>query len=257
MNESPKKTIQTLKNAYRAIARDFSQTRQHSWPEFSFFDQYIPEETRILDLGCGNGRFYEYLLKQKKQIDYTGVDFCPEFLEIARKKYPGQEFIEQDMTDLRLEKKYDRIISIAAFHHIPGKKLRNKTLQRIFDHLEDDGVLLLSVWNLWQFKYLSNHLKSLARFFLSFFTTDPRDLFISFGKKKVMRYYHAFIPFELRRLLRKNGFLIEATHVSRYNYLFVCRKNMLSTRSHPLFVKERLSPGFTKSTVATYSKRYS
>ena len=237
MNESPKKTIQSLKKAYQSIAHDFSQSRRSHWAEFSFFADFIPEGSKVLDLGCGNGRFYGYLDEQGKLIDYTGVDFCPDFIKIAREKYPQQEFIEQDMTELDLGKRYGRIISIASFHHIPSRKLRKKTLKLLFEHLEDDGLLLLSVWNLWQWRYFFPILRSFLRFLGSFFREDPRDLFIPFGKQKVLRYYHAFIPFELRSLLKKSGFIIESSEISGFNYLFVCRKNLLSTKSHPLLIK--------------------
>lgn len=255
---SSQKILADLKKAYENIAKDFSDTRKQHWPEFSFFSKYIPQQSKVLDLGCGNGRFFGYLEQQEILVDYTGVDFCSPLLKIAREKYPQQAFIEQDITKLELERKFDRIISVAAFHHIPSRSLRRKTLRLIFDHLEDDGMLLLSVWNLWQKKYLSAHIRSWTRFIFSFFRKDPRDLFIPFGKKKTMRYYHAFAPFELRQLLRTSGFTIERTEISRYNYLFVCRKNMLSTRSHPVLAPGKaLAPRLGKSSAATFSKSLS
>jgi|SRR5690606_4512246 len=255
---SSQKILSDLKKAYESIAKDFSDTRNHHWPEFRFFSEYIPQQSKVLDLGCGNGRFFGFLEEREILVDYTGIDFCRPLLDIARKKYPQQEFIEQDITKLHLGKKFDRIISVAAFHHIPSRAMRQKTLRLIFDHLEDDGVLLLSVWNLWQKKYFFAHARSWARFVFSFFRKDPRDLFIPFGKKKTMRYYHAFLPFELRRLLRTNGFSVERTEISRYNYLLVCRKNMLSTRGHPLFAAgKELTPHLGKSSAATLSKTLS
>jgi len=253
---APRKIIQDLKQTYRDIAADFSQTRQGHWPEFSFFSEFIPDGVKILDLGCGNGRFYGYLQEKKKVVDYMGVDFCPEFLEIARKKYPKQEFLEQDITRLDVPKKYDRIISVAAFHHIPSRTLRKKALGLMFDHLEDDGLLLLSVWNLWQKKYWKAHARALLGFFGSLFRRDPRDLFIPFGKKKAMRYYHAFVPFELKQLLKRSGFRIEVSQVSRYNYLFVCKKHLLSTRSDPLFARgKRMAPELSKTPLTSFLHR--
>jgi SAM-dependent methyltransferase len=257
-HKSARKTISELQQAYQSIAEDFSETRKHHWPEFEFFSEYIPNDCKLLDLGCGNGRFFGYLKDHQKIIDYTGVDFTKGLLDIAKKKYPQQEFIEQDMTTLDLERKFDRIISVASFHHIPTRALRQKTLRLISKHLEDDGILLLSVWNLWQKKYFMEHVKAWIRSLVSFFRNDPKDLFIPFGKKKIMRYYHAFIPMELKRLLQKSGFTIERSEISRYNYLFVCRKNMLSTRSHPIFATSKeLTPRFAKTSTASLTKSLS
>lgn len=57
---------------------------------------------RILDIGCGLGRFNEYIQMgygKETQYSYLGVDFLPEFIETAQKKYgrPGVEFLCGDL----------------------------------------------------------------------------------------------------------------------------------------------------------------
>lgn len=231
-----------LKKTYEQIAEDFSASRSQAWPEFELFSKSIPSGSSVLDLGCGNGRFLAYLLQQKKNIDYTGVDFSPALLKLARLSYPKQEFLEQDMTELHLDRLFDRIVCCAAFHHIPTRKLRLKTLKKISAHLKDDGLLLLSVWNLWKLRYLSAHIKA-------WFT---RDLFIPFGKEKVLRYYHAFFPWELKRLLRQAGFQMETFQSSRFNFVVICRKSLLSPVTEPLFVNpKKWAEGLRESTAST------
>ena len=57
-----KKTIQD----YNLIAEEFSRTRERIWPEMRFlFDEYLIPGEKILDIGCGNGRFLE-IFKEKK-----------------------------------------------------------------------------------------------------------------------------------------------------------------------------------------------
>lgn len=41
---------------------------------------------KVLDAGCGYGRVSEWV------DDYTGVDFSPDFVALARAKYPGKRF---------------------------------------------------------------------------------------------------------------------------------------------------------------------
>jgi len=231
-----------LKKSYGRIAADFSASRSAAWPEFSQYLEWIPEDSKVLDLGCGNGRFYAFLQKEERRIDYTGVDFCPELLEIARKRYPKQDFVEQDMTELDLERHFDVVVSIAAFHHLPTLKLRQQCLEKIFDHLEDDGTLMLSAWNLWQRRYLKIHLKAWWKWLSSGFSWSPRDLMVPFGKDAVERYYHAFTSRELHGLLKEAGFQIEESRVSRHNYVLICRKKVAVAPGNPLFVKKKAFP---------------
>lgn len=49
---------------------------------------------RVLDAGCGYGRTSEWL------ENYVGVDFSPDFIEIAKKKYPHKEFVVSDLRKL-------------------------------------------------------------------------------------------------------------------------------------------------------------
>ena len=56
---------------YNLIAQDFSRTRGNIWEETQFL--FNPKENdTILDLGCGNGRYYNYF--KDKGVKYVGVD---------------------------------------------------------------------------------------------------------------------------------------------------------------------------------------
>ncbi|MDP3976161.1 MAG: methyltransferase domain-containing protein, partial [bacterium] len=217
--ETAKRLKAELKNSYQAIAGDFSSTREKPWPLFDELISRIPKGSKVLDLGCGNGRLYGAL--KSLEVDYTGVDFCSALLEIARRKYPQQHFVEQDITELEMDGHFDVVVSIAAFHHIPSRQMREEVLGKVFEALRDDGTLFLSVWDLWQIKYWRAFLKSFSRVLFQLLRHDPRDVFISFGKEKVPRYYHAFLPFELRGLLTQAGFTIQEHWRSGRNLVFV------------------------------------
>lgn len=49
----------------------------------------ITTQSRVLDIGCGNGRWYEAL--KKFGLAYTGVDFSPSLINIAREKYQNSD----------------------------------------------------------------------------------------------------------------------------------------------------------------------
>lgn len=54
-----------------------------------------PEES-ILDLGCGWGRLLN-MLPDDWCGQYLGVDLSPDFLEMARKRYPHRTFLQADI----------------------------------------------------------------------------------------------------------------------------------------------------------------
>lgn len=43
---------------------------------------------RVLDVGCGLADFHQHLLDAGVEVDYTGVDIVPEFVERARRRFP-------------------------------------------------------------------------------------------------------------------------------------------------------------------------
>lgn len=60
------------------------------WAEIDFNNK------KVLDIGCGFGEFGHFLLKRYKNVDYTGIDIVPEFIENAKKLVPGGKFFVWD-----------------------------------------------------------------------------------------------------------------------------------------------------------------
>lgn len=250
MNDSQAhKIVKNLQNLYDQIAGEFSESRNTPWPEFQFFKKFISEGDDVVELGCGNGRAYEFL--KEKKIEYLGIDFSTKLLDIARKRYPDASFESQDLCTLRLgNKMYDAVISIAALHHIPSKKLRRKVFRKISSALKDDGVFVFSVWYLWRWRFLQEIVSGIFRSIFTLGTYEWNDLFRrwkgnGFKIKPLYRYYHAFTRKEMENLLYESGFEIMESTISedssghRRNYLFACKKVMLKAQQQPLFVKEK------------------
>ena len=42
----------------------------------------------VLDIGCGFGDFSDYLKRQEKQCDYTGIDISEELISAGQQRYP-------------------------------------------------------------------------------------------------------------------------------------------------------------------------
>lgn len=218
MNTHPSSQIKaSVKRAYDAIADQFSQTRQQPWGEFEDFLPHVKKGDRVLDVGCGNGRLYAFLKERVGAIDYTGVDQSGGLLTLAKKQHPEAEFLEQDMEELQVDPdQFDVVFSIASFHHLPTVHSRRETLKRMHQALKKDGVLILTVWNLFQRKYLAEFLRAIGSFLIRFGQgLRWNDLWIKWAKYPEKRYYHAFLPGELRRYFDPSQWMIEQFYFTR------------------------------------------
>lgn len=223
-----------VKSSYSAIASEFDQTRKVPWREFNHFLKYIKHGGSVLDLGCGNGRLSEFL--QQKEVKYLGFDNNSELLEKAKVNYPTSKFQLYDMLDANLPNNtFDNILCIAAFHHIPSKKMRKKVADSIHKSLKKDGILILTTWNLFQLKYIKEIITSIFSSLMHIgLKASWNDLWIKWGKYPIKRYYHNFMPNELLSYFPKNKWKIEDFYFTKrgdrvsflrsFNILLIVRK---------------------------------
>jgi len=57
---------------------------------------------RVLDFGCGKGDFYGYLTGKGIHVKYCGIDINENLIDLARRKYPGTDFIFWTLRKQRL-----------------------------------------------------------------------------------------------------------------------------------------------------------
>lgn len=66
--EYAKCLMEKTKRDYDEIAEEFSATRKTMWPELADLDKYVKAGDKVLDIGCGNGRLFGYLLERVKNF---------------------------------------------------------------------------------------------------------------------------------------------------------------------------------------------
>lgn len=77
---------------------------------------FIPQKQTIelLDVGCGQGDLYQLASSTFGKVNYTGIDFSPKMIEIAKKKYPKGNFELSNLNSI--EKQYDFVIGSGIFN---------------------------------------------------------------------------------------------------------------------------------------------
>jgi 2-polyprenyl-3-methyl-5-hydroxy-6-metoxy-1,4-benzoquinol methylase len=95
----------------------------------------------ILDVGCGFGDLIPWLAKSGK-VTYTGIDLMPEFIKVARGRYPEGRFVVGDYFQKPLKEKFDIIIACGCLNSNVEDNLnwRKKAIKAMFDHAKE-GVI--------------------------------------------------------------------------------------------------------------------
>lgn len=210
LNEA-KKIMELNKRFYDLLADDFSRTNINLWEEFKSLSEYFREGDQVLDLGCGNGRFYDLICQQGKTAKYFGVDNSARLIDLAKQKYPQGQFILNNGLELPFgENFFDKVLCIAVLHHLPGYELRREFLRQARRVLKKGGLLILTtIWLDWS---KSRSWRQLIKYswlkIVGKSKLDWGDFYEPWGGKGV-RYFHSFTRKEISDLFKEVGWQVE------------------------------------------------
>jgi len=95
----------------------------------------------FLEIGCGSGHLANLLVKMGYKI--AGVDLYEEMLQIARKRLPEIQFIQQDIRKLKLDRKFDAIIAMGRmFTYMTTNEDVEQSIGSIASYLNPGGIIL-------------------------------------------------------------------------------------------------------------------
>jgi len=119
--------------------------------ELLFYRGYMSsKDINILEPMCGSGRFYVPILKEGYKID--GFDISKDMLQACIDKCEeigiSPKVFQKDITNFEMNKKYDLIlIPFGSICLIIDSEAAKSSLINIYNHLEKDGIFLVSFLN--------------------------------------------------------------------------------------------------------------
>jgi trans-aconitate methyltransferase len=130
---------------YRRHAAAFVRDRDRSLFERRWLDRFaglLPPGGSVLDIGCGFGEpIARYLVERGHGV--TGFDASAPLLALARAQFPGQGWIEGDMRDLSLGRRFDGLLAWDSFFHL-GHDDQRRMFPRFADHAAPGAALMVT-----------------------------------------------------------------------------------------------------------------
>ena len=117
-----------------------------------FFEKYKSGGS-VVEIGCGEGMFVEFILQQQGYSDYCGVDVSDLAIQNAQKLADNKtKFIIADMDNLDLGKRYDVILYNESINY--SKNIERVLKNNIQNLLNPNGIFIISVHN---YKHSDEH----------------------------------------------------------------------------------------------------
>jgi len=204
---------------YAAHAASFSATRQSPWAGWERLLEPLRRRAagdaalRVLDVGCGNGRFARFLAERLADRPHCvhGVDASEPLLREARRKAPpGAGFLCADAVECPEALPpgpFEAVVLFGVLHGVPGRAQRTALLRACAARLAPGGLLALSLWRLERDARLLgrvvdwNVYSSRAPMPIDCSQLESGDLLLPWGAgDEVLRYCHAFDESEIAQL---------------------------------------------------------
>ncbi len=107
----------------------------------------ISAGTRVLDVGCGVGRWSSLLAARGAVV--TGMDLSPTMIAEANRRAAANgvadrcRFLVQDLAQLDAGEKFDLVLGVTVLQHILDADSLRSAVQRMSDHLAPGGRMVL------------------------------------------------------------------------------------------------------------------
>jgi len=252
MDEQTVRSLNAINRTfYSAHAAEFDRSRSTPWPGWTrllphlrrLLAARVPAALRVLDLGCGNGRFGAFLADHLPAvaIHYCGIDASPQLLARARERALTCASVELREADLVEDASglpdgpFSLIGLFGILHHVPGQSRRQALLQRLAARLASGGIIALTTWQFEAFARFRDRLVPWCEYNrratdpIQTSQLEPGDHLLPWGEGgSAHRYCHFTSETDTRALLESLSFEIIDQYAADgrdgiLNRYFICR----------------------------------
>jgi len=162
---------------------------------YLFFDNIVPRDAKVSDLGCGYGFLIHTLAQTAEKRQFVGVDFDEDKVVVAQNISLATErtrFVHADLTEYDIEPS-DVIIINDTLHYMNSKQ-REDVVRRAIEKLNDNGFLIIRDGDReMKKKHKITKMSEVLSTFIKFNKADYSDLdFLSRTEvKELAKKYHA------------------------------------------------------------------
>ncbi len=142
-NENIREKIKQTINTYNQIAKLYSEYTLNKLLQFQLtkFISLLPENGKVLDVGCGSGRDAAYF--QEEGLNTIAIELADGMIEEAKKQ--NINAIKMDLLDLKfLNNEFAGIWCMATLSNIPKSETK-KIIKDFHKILKPDGVIYIAV----------------------------------------------------------------------------------------------------------------
>lgn len=134
-----------MQSIYNTISTAFDKSRHAKWSGVVNFLNTLPENSKILDVGCGNGKY----LNIRPDCKYYACDISEKLIEIAKKKNPSTQFCQIECASKLPypNGSFDAVICVAVLHHIKSRSARERAIMELRRVVKPDGMVLVTFWS--------------------------------------------------------------------------------------------------------------
>ena len=209
---------------YKRYASSFSKTRSSAWQGWDRLARYVLGADSILDVACGNMRFWDYAVsvKESRTFEYYGVDDCVTLVpESARVMLQQLDIVEccigqKSLADSIMAPPCDLVVAFGLLHHVPGIDARIKLMNALVSKTNQGGIITVSFWHFMDDARIARNARRATEEAqgLRALRFDDNDYFLGWqGDTSTLRYCHHFERREIESLVnavRERAELVEA-----------------------------------------------
>jgi len=178
-------TIETYNKSTKALADKFNKSGARIDDIERVFAHFEKNDLNVLEIGCGNGRDAQEILKHTK--NYLGIDVSEEMIKLAKESLPEAKFVVADIEDYVLPVNLDIIFAFASLLHTDKDSLR-QILDSAYRALNPGGIFFISL------KYGGYHEKTTTDKFgtRTYYFYTPEKIFELMDKKYKVIYENIY-----------------------------------------------------------------